>query len=563
MIRYSTTSSATPSSTYSLSPDSSPINTRSSSRQSLKTKSRSRSSASLLNENNAVKPELGLTGCTSLQDGRPRRMCPPFTDDDREKLLEGGGEDYGPTTKDYHFWDNDERGSYVWYRTVYNYSDRYKFSRIVVDDCLIFDANFESGNLRSSKRVYFGDYRDDNPQYQEYDLEMNDDIQSNIGATTQWFFFSVASSCSFPTKPVTVKFNIVNFTKPDSLYNYGMKPLCYNTVDGWKRIGKGITYFANQLKLYTEKKNKQFYTLSFTFELCHNSIVNYFAACFPYTYFDLQKYLYNLQMDSCRQCFVKRDLLCESLAGNRCDLLTITEPFLARSNLVPIKERKFVVLTARVHPGESNASWMMQGIIDYLTSNVKEAYDLRSKYVFKIVPMLNPDGVINGNYRNSLSGMDLNRCWDHPDPIDHPTIYKTKEMVKSLQLRQEVLLLCDFHGHSRKEGTFVFGCVPDVDKDKKEHQNLVFPKVYDRISSYFKFDKCSFSISSKKSATMRLAMYNLGINRAYTLEASMSGTDGKHYSAIDLLVSRILLLFVTKLVLAHTRFNSEHWARFL
>jgi murein tripeptide amidase MpaA len=46
----------------------------------------------------------------------------------------------------------------------------------------------------------------------------------------------------------------------------------------------------------------------------------------------------------------------------------------------------------------------MKGIIDYLTSAAPEARVLRENFVFKIVPMLNPDGVINGNYRCSLVG---------------------------------------------------------------------------------------------------------------------------------------------------------------
>ena len=29
--------------------------------------------------------------------------------------------------------------------------------------------------------------------------------------------------------------------------------------------------------------------------------------------------------------------------------------------------------------------------------------------------MLNPDGVIAGNYRVGLAGVDLNRKWDKPD----------------------------------------------------------------------------------------------------------------------------------------------------
>lgn len=62
-----------------------------------------------------------------------------------------------------------------------------------------------------------------------------------------------------------------------------------------------------------------------------------------------------------------------------------------------------------MHPGESNASFIVEGIIDFLMSDQQEAMLLRDKYVFKIVPMLNPDGVIVGNYRCSLGGYDLNR----------------------------------------------------------------------------------------------------------------------------------------------------------
>lgn len=67
------------------------------------------------------------------------------------------------------------------------------------------------------------------------------------------------------------------------------------------------------------------------------------------------------------------------------------------------------MISSRVHPGESNASFIMEGIIDFLMSDDMEAQILRNQYVFKIVPMLNPDGVIVGNYRSSIGGYDLNR----------------------------------------------------------------------------------------------------------------------------------------------------------
>lgn len=126
-----------------------------------------------------------------------------------------------------------------------------------------------------------------------------------------------------------------------------------------------------------------------------------------------------------------------------------------------------MVLTARVHPGETNSSWMMKGLLDYLTSNAPDAkvvlisiklfcctemsdlictncclismmtlilvfYSqlLRDAFIFKIVPMLNPDGVIVGNYRCSLAGRDLNRNYKTVLKDSFPPIWHVRNMVR-------------------------------------------------------------------------------------------------------------------------------------
>ena len=38
-------------------------------------------------------------------------------------------------------------------------------------------------------------------------------------------------------------------------------------------------------------------------------------------------------------------------------------------------------MTARVHPGESNASWMMKGFLDYITSDSPDAHVSLFQYV--------------------------------------------------------------------------------------------------------------------------------------------------------------------------------------
>lgn len=58
-------------------------------------------------------------------------------------------------------------------------------------------------------------------------------------------------------------------------------------------------------------------------------------------------------------------------------MLTITNPVVNQPNnknaLPENKIKKGVVLTARVHPGETNASWMMKGLLDFLLGDSHDA----------------------------------------------------------------------------------------------------------------------------------------------------------------------------------------------
>ncbi len=48
------------------------------------------------------------------------------------------------------------------------------------------------------------------------------------------------------------------------------------------------------------------------------------------------------------------------------------------------RTKKAVVVTARVHPGETNGSWMMEGFLDFLLSDSEDAQLLRDTFVFKV-----------------------------------------------------------------------------------------------------------------------------------------------------------------------------------
>ena len=69
---------------------------------------------------------------------------------------------------------------------------------------------------------------------------------------------------------------------------------------------------------------------------------------------------------------------------------------------IPLCDKPIVVLTGRVHPGETNSSWIMEGILNFLTGDSPEAEEIRNHFIFKIIPMLNVEGVINGCHRYVL-----------------------------------------------------------------------------------------------------------------------------------------------------------------
>lgn len=104
---------------------------------------------------------------------------------------------------------------------------------------------------------------------------------------------------------------------------------------------------------------------------------------------------------------------------------------------------RVIVILARIHGGESVTSFVCQGLIEFLLSNHSIASLLRENFIFKIVPMVNPDGVFLGNNRCNLIGQDLNRCWNIATEFSHPTIVALKKMLKEIDL-SEVIIINDF-----------------------------------------------------------------------------------------------------------------------
>lgn len=218
----------------------------------------------------------------------------------------------------------------------------------------------------------------------------------------------------------------MNLTKPDSLFNQGLQPVLFHTEEaertgqGWVRTGESIAYFANNYQRHVSGPGgpssgeglSTYFTLTFTIAFPRGGETYLLAHSYPYTYSDLKAHLKELLSSSSVARHVRHDVLCRTLGGHDCHVLTITED--GNDELTTpepegfggkggsnggtgggggaggggstngCKKKKGIIITGRVHPGETQASWMMRGILEFLTGSSPQAKLLRSIFVFKV-----------------------------------------------------------------------------------------------------------------------------------------------------------------------------------
>uniref|UniRef100_A0A8C4RE49 Cytosolic carboxypeptidase-like protein 5 n=1 Tax=Erpetoichthys calabaricus TaxID=27687 RepID=A0A8C4RE49_ERPCA len=329
---------------------------------------------------------------------------------------------------------------------------------------LLFSSKFDSGNLARVEKVerpeadtetsvnastssgVFGGVIS-SPDYEFNVWNKPDCAETEFeNGNRSWFYFSVRGG----TPGKLIKINVMNMNKQSKLYSQGMAPFVKTlpVKPRWERIRDRPTY---------EVIENQF-ILSFTHRFVEaRGATTYFAFCYPFSYTECQDMLLRLDQkfadstlltpsSSPDSIYYHRELLCYSLDGHNVDLITVTschgmmeerEPRLEKlfpDNYTP-RPHQFVgkrvyFLSSRVHPGETPSSFVFNGFLNFiLKQDDPRAQMLRRMFVFKLIPMLNPDGVVRGHYRTDSRGVNLNRQYLNPEFELHPSIYGAKAII--------------------------------------------------------------------------------------------------------------------------------------
>jgi len=240
-------------------------------------------------------------------------------------------------------------------------------------------ADFEGGSLGKIEQITDTEFRCAIPGQADHE---------GRNRQASWYHFRVDGAKG---REVTV---ILTDLKGE--YNYKPAPACVRLDTPPVVTGDGSTWrHLDKIEIRDNEAVLRFTPDSDRFWVAHIE---------PYTASRLDRFLAGIAGSAHLKDFV----FGKSVEGRDLHLLTITQ--VPPSTPSP----KTVWLMCRQHAWETGTSFVAEGAIRYLLSDAAEP--LRRQLVFRVFPMMDPDGCAHGGVRFNRNGYDLNRNWDMADP---------------------------------------------------------------------------------------------------------------------------------------------------
>lgn len=256
---------------------------------------------------------------------------------------------------------------------------------------------------------------------------------------------------------------------------------------GWEDYQAAASYDREYwFRLPTSYKDGK---LTITAELACESIqIAYFA---PYSYERHQDLLAAVQV---------HPLACVEHLGETLDKRDLTLVKVGDGD----SKKRSIWITARQHPGETMAEWLVEGLLNSLLDEGNAtAKLLLEKANFYIVPNMNPDGSVRGHLRTNAVGTNLNREWANPSLEKSPEVFHVINKMEETG----VDLFYDVHGDEALPYVFLAGSqgTPSYN-DRLAHLRDKFSEVLKLASADFQ-SEFGYDIDAPGTANMTIATH--------------------------------------------------------
>lgn len=359
---------------------------------------------------------------------------------------------------------------------------------------LIFDSNFDSGNLLRVEKL-------SNENFELFVASDCEDLGIKTESYCVWFHFKVYSKNDMKLNLAIKKLS--SFLK--DTFSKGHCPVYH--IDG---MNDGKEYDRKWIKFHKIENNVNFVEdkegidLNFTYRINAGETV-YFAYSYPWSYNDNLVFIKTLKLSlkSSKWIYFNSEIMIDSLEQRKIHYITLSSTknqmalkektinkhlFKKNPNKRPFifMDKKYIVISARVHPAETPSSFALQGAIEYILKNPL----LLDSFVFVIIPMLNPDGVFRGYYRLDTNGKNLNRVYHSSYFNKYPSIFALKKIINHLNNEQRLHAYFDFHAHNLQQKSFLYGNKGETLEDLVKIKTI--PKIMSLISNKFDYLGCKF-----------------------------------------------------------------------
>jgi len=360
----------------------------------------------------------------------------------------------------------------------------------------------------------------------EYDLILQEDLGTRVGVgSTGWFYFAILGAL----EGAVYKFNFLNVRYQEfSPFNHGVQPLFYSNRianthggGGWQRVGWDMSVHEG----YHGTPECPLQTFTFSFEVPEGTEGGncYLARSYPFGVKDVQRDMQQLATHPSRRRTMRRSIMSRSLSGSGIELLTIT------NHEVEDAKKMVIAVSCRSRPGDVEASWCLRGFLDFLTAgNNAVASKLRDSYIFKVAPMLCPDGVEAGHTLCDLGGQDISEMYDKPHPKYEAGIHAWKGQLNSFG--KKLAMLIDIRTRRGGKGLTMWGSLPEgegLERQDVLKEACALPYAVAQHSTFYEVEGTRVGVPKDGCSARGMAWHELKLAHAYEYAVGLCGEE-KH-----------------------------------
>lgn len=286
-------------------------------------------------------------------------------------------------------------------------------------------ADFDRGSLGPMRRIGPNLYRGSTRHWIKAD---------GIGDQYYWFFFRAEGTRGKPLTFVLDRLTGIYRGNTHEVYTSHTRPVFSYDRVSWGRISDVA---------YDEEAK------SFRFSHTFQRDTVWIAYAHPYPWDRAEELVRSLRNSP----YATVEQVAHSRERRPVSVVTITDPATAD------QRKKVVMVQALQHAGEDAGGHLVEGMIKHLLSDDPGARRARQRFIYKIIPAMNPDGLYHGTTRYNLGMQDLNSIW--LGSTEEPEVAGVKRWVDGWRAAGWCIdLFIDVHSHSQQIRRNVFLAAP-------------------------------------------------------------------------------------------------------